>query len=155
MSYRVPNFKKLPDIKSDGLLAFAEAYAQRIRQFYDSRAQWHRRLYRLSGVVVILAGAALPLLATIKYPHQTIVVSSAGVFVSVMTALRAFYKWDQGWVLLRQTEFEISAAYWAWKGDNPDPDDKAASELLLKLKRIREQEAESFFKDLSFPDNQK
>lgn len=155
MTYRTPNFKDLPDIPTEGLLKFAEAYAQRIRKFYDSRAQWHRRLYRFSGIMVILAGAVLPLLATLNYSHKAITISLVGVFVSLMTALRAFYHWDQGWVLLRQTEFNISGAYWEWKGKNPHPDNKAASELLLKIIKIREQEAESFFKNLTFPDQKK
>lgn len=155
MTYRTPNFKNLPDIPTEGLLKFAEEYAQRIRQFYDSRAQWHRRLYRFSGIMVIFAGALLPLLAALNYSHKTITISLVGVFVSLVTALRAFYHWDQGWVLLRQTEFNISGAYWEWKGKNPHPDDKAASELLLKIIQIREREAESFFKNLTFPDQKK
>lgn len=151
MTYRPPNFKKLPDI-NDSLPAFAEAYADRIRAFYDSRAQWHRRLYRFSGIIVILAGAVLPLLASIRYPHKTIVVSGVGVLVAALTGLRAFYRWDQGWVVLRQTEFAIDEAYWTYKGNTPQPDDKAASDLLVKLVRIRQGEAETFFKDLTFPD---
>lgn len=155
MTYRTPNFKNLPDIQTEGLLKFAEEYAQRIRQFYDVRAQWHRRLYRFSGIIVVIAGAVLPLLATFSYSHKAIIISVVGVFVAVVTALRAFYHWDQGWVLLRQTEFSLSAAYWEWRGNNPSPDDKAASELLLKIIQIREQEAESFFKNLTFPDQKK
>ncbi len=137
MTYRPPNFKKLPDLNED-LPAFAEAYAIRIRDFYDSRAQWHRRFYRFSGVMVIL-------------PHKTFVVSAVGVLVAALTGLRAFYRWEQGWVVLRQTEFAINEAYWAYKGGTPQPDDKAASDLLLKLMKIRENEAEAFFKDLTFP----
>jgi len=101
--------------------------------------------------MVILAGAILPLLASVQYPHKTFVVSAVGVLVAALTGLRAFYRWEQGWVVLRQTEFAINEAYWAYKGGTPQPDDKAASDLLLKLMKIRENEAEAFFKDLTFP----
>jgi len=150
MTFRPPNFKKLPDFTAD-LPAFAEAYVTRLRMFYDSRASWHRRLYRISGILVILSGAILPVLATAHYPHKEIVVSSIGVLVAALTGLRAFYRWDQSWVVLRQTEFLIDDAYWAWKGNTPNPDAKTASELLQALIKIRQSEAETFFKDLTFP----
>src|SRR5262249_8400749 len=67
MTFRPPNFKKLPDFRSD-LLAFAEEYVPRLRAFYDSRANWHRRFYRFSGITVILSGAILPVLASAHYP---------------------------------------------------------------------------------------
>jgi len=154
MTFRPPNFKKLPDIKAD-LPAFAEAYVTRLRAFYDSRAKWHRRFYRFSGIMVILSGAVLPVLASAHYSHKTIVVSSVGVLVAALTGLRAFYRWDQGWVVLRKTEFAIADAYWAWKGSTPHPDDKSATELLQAMIKIRQSEAETFFNDLTFPSQQK
>ncbi len=154
MKFRPPSYRRLPDIKAD-FPAFAEAYALRTREFYDARARWHRRFYRFSGVAVILAGTALPLLASLNYANKTIVVSSVGVLVAMLTGLRAFYRWDQGWVVLRQTEFALNDAYWQWKGSTQRPDDKAAASLLLQVSKIRQKEAEVFFKDLTFPDQKK
>jgi hypothetical protein len=156
MTFRPPSYKELPSPTAEDFPAFAEAYTLRIRAFYDSRARWHRRFYRLSGIIVIITGATLPVLATSDYSHKDFVVSCAGVLVAAVTALRAFYRWDQGWVLLRQTEFAINETYWDWKGSVQDPPDrKAASELLRKIQELRRREAETFFKDLTFPEHHK
>src|SRR4051812_40852666 len=96
--FRPPRLTDLPDPAAVGLPAVAEAYVLRVREFYDARAWWNRRLYRLSGVLVILVGAMLPLLSTLEYSYKDLTVSLAGVVVAMMTSLRAFYRWDQSWV---------------------------------------------------------
>jgi hypothetical protein len=154
MDFRPPSRKDLPDPK-ENFAAFAEEYVLRIRAFYDSRARWHRKFYRASGILVIVAGASLPVLATTQYPHKDFIVSCVGAAVAAVTALRAFYRWDQGWVLLRQTEFAIDDAYSEWKGSLTHPaNQNDAKELLMKIIEIRRGEAASFFKDMTFPTNQ-
>ncbi|WP_237047583.1 hypothetical protein [Lentzea guizhouensis] len=32
-----------------------------------------------------------------------------------VTGLRTFYRWDQSWILLRNTEIAVTAAYLEWK----------------------------------------
>ena len=123
----------------------------RLRQIYDLRATWHRRLYRFSGILVILAGAGLPLLVTVDYAGKDLVVAITGVLVALVTALRAFYRWDQSWILLRKTEMAITSALWEWRGRRSGDDRAAAVELLTCVDDIRKYEAESFFKDLAFP----
>lgn len=123
----------------------------RLRQIYDLRATWHRRLYRFSGILVILAGAGLPLLVTVDYAGKDLVVAVTGVLVALVTALRAFYRWDQSWILLRKTEMAITSALWEWRGRRSGDDRAAAVELLTCVDDIRKYEAESFFKDLAFP----
>jgi len=123
----------------------------RLRQIYDLRATWHRRRYRFSGILVILAGAGLPLLVTVDYAGKDLVVAITGVLVALVTALRAFYRWDQSWILLRKTEMAITSALWEWRGRRSGDDRAAAVELLTCVDDIRKYEAESFFKDLAFP----
>jgi len=162
MIFRPPRLRDLPDPAEAGFPAAAEAYALSVREFYDSRAWWCRRLYRLSGILVILVGATLPLLSTLDYAHKEITVSLAGIVVAVMTSLRAFYRWDQSWVLLRNTEIVLTNAYLAWKGSTEEATEatderqqrarnQAAIALIAKVSSIRQGEAESFFKDLSYP----
>lgn len=151
MDFQPPSIKKLPDPK-ENFAAFAESYALRVRDFYDSRARWHRRFYRISGLIVIISGATLPVLATSNYSHKDFIVSCTGALVAALTALRAFYRWDQGWVLLRQTEIALNEAYATWKGSlQHSPDQKDAGDLLVKVIELRRNEAETFFKDLTFP----
>lgn len=151
MKFRSPVRVDLPDNASTEFPAAAEAYVARLCRVYNLRATWHRRLYRFSGMVVILAGAGLPLLVSLDYAGKNIAISATGVLVAVVTGLRAFYRWDQSWILLRKTEMAITSALWVWLAREPDTDREAAAELMLQVYDIRKFEAEAFFKDLAFP----
>ncbi|HVK26577.1 MAG TPA: DUF4231 domain-containing protein [Actinokineospora sp.] len=143
----------LPDVESLGARTAIDAYALRLRGFYHARAIWNRRFYRLSGVLVILTGAALPLLATLEYPGKTLVISLAGAIIALLTGLNAFYRWDQSWVLVRGTEITLTSAYWRWRTSN-DADDiesAATQDFLTVLAEVRDHEATAFFKNLTFP----
>ncbi|MEV5984346.1 DUF4231 domain-containing protein [Streptomyces sp. NPDC052051] len=158
--FRVPALEQFLDVADDELDAAVEQYVQRLRHFYDARARWQRRGYRASGLVVIVVGALLPLLATSEFPGKELVLSLVGVTVSVVTALRSFYRFDQTWILLRNTEIAISDAYLKWKLARRraavDPHSAEAAEgdtraLIDRIMRIRRDEAESFFKELPTP----
>lgn len=140
------------NVSEMGVVASIEKYALELREFYDSRATWHRRLYRVAGILVILAGTGLPLLANLDYPAKSLVVSLAGTLVAVLTALHAFYRWDQSWVLLRGTESALTKAYLEWQTTRPDEDDLSSTQRFLELMAdLRAQEAVTYFKDLPFP----
>jgi hypothetical protein len=165
MNFRPPFPARLPDPDAVGYPQAVEAYLARLRSFYNARAAWHRRFYRFTGIMVILIGAALPLVATLTYPHKDLVLSILGVTIAAFTALRAFYRWDQSWVLLRNTEMAITSAWWDYhakvsaipSGDGVDEQFRhgqrcdAARLLAQLLLDIRKQEAEFFFKDMKFP----
>lgn len=156
-SFLPPYPKRLPDPGTLGYAQAVEAYLLRLRAFYHARAAWHRRFYRFSGILVILTGASLPLVATLSYAHKDFVVSLLGVAIAALTALRAFYRWDQSWILLRGTERDITHAWWDYHAEINKPtsgDDErheAARLLATRLVDIRTEEAEFFFKDMKFP----
>ncbi|WP_307855312.1 DUF4231 domain-containing protein [Kibdelosporangium banguiense] len=137
----------------------ADEYAVRLRAYYDSRAGWHRVYHRLSGILIILVGAGLPVLTNLDYPAKATVVSLAGMVIAVLTGLHAFYRWDQSWILLRNTEAAVTAAYWAWRTNLPkngtNNTDKQTVELtnafLGQLAQIRAQEAKTFFENVTPP----
>lgn len=159
MKFRPPYPDRLPDPNAEGGYPKAvEDYLVRLRAFYGTRAAWHRRFYRFSGILVIMVGAGLPLLTTLSYPDKDLVVSLVGVLIAVLTALRAFYQWDQNWVLLRGTERTITLAWWEYQAKvatSPPPSEaerhEAARQLVALLAETRKQEAEFFFKDMRFP----
>jgi hypothetical protein len=160
-TYRIPLPPPVTDPSSPEFTAAAENYVRNVRNTYDRRANGHRRYYRASGILVVVAGASLPLLTTLSYSNKSLAISLVGVFVSAATALRAFYRWDQMWALLRVAEFSVSKAYWEWRGvieQHADPGDAAAREatiLLLKnIADIRQNEAISFFRELPVPQKQ-
>jgi hypothetical protein len=140
----------------------ASEHISYVRYMYDLRARWHRRLYRFSGIVIILSGSSLPLVTTLTFAHKALVISLIGVSVAALTALHGFYRWDRSWVLLRVTEFAITELHHQWLGavdDKADPSDKIAAQarreatldMLGKLEEIRRSEASSYFKDLPYP----
>lgn len=149
----------IPRIKhsgGDGSIEDADKFARRLISFYDLRARWHRRFYRVSGITVILAGSSLPILTSLNYTGKNLLISLLGVVVAGMTALRAFYRWDQSWILLRNTEVSITSKYLNWRSivlsSDADADlTKATRELIEDLSRARVNECESFFEHISFP----
>jgi Protein of unknown function (DUF4231) len=158
----IPPYPEKLSVMDGGVVAMAEEYGLWVRKFYDARANWHRRLYRLSGILVILTGASLPVLTSFEYPGKAMVISVAGLVVAGFTGLRAFYRWDQSWILLRNTEIAVTTAYLEWRAnpdnfpatkDDPvtDAHEKAAHMFIGKLGEMRQQEAAMYFKDLSFP----
>jgi hypothetical protein len=156
--FKQPFPKGLPDVNGKGLVAAADEYAVRLRRYYNSRATWHRVFHRVSGILVILAGAGLPVLTNLDYPGKATVISLAGMVIAVLTGLHAFYRWDQSWILLRNTEGAVTAAYWAWcaslpeggNGTDKDTVDKTTAFLAL-LGQIRSQEATTFFENVALP----
>ncbi|QXJ21310.1 DUF4231 domain-containing protein [Actinomadura graeca] len=154
-----PKFQPPPVTPEAAFPASVEAYALKIRDFYDHRARWHRRFFRVTSILVILIGAALPLAAGLQYEGKSLTLALAGVTISVLTALRSFYHWDQLWVMLRNTEIVVHDAYVTWKRKDADfarssaPDaaalrDQAAQELMTLLLEVRRGEAETFFRAL-------
>lgn len=160
MNFRPPFPKDLPNIPQMGYVEAARLYASRLRRFYDSRARWHRRFFRLSGITVIVLGASMPLLANFSYPYKAWTISLAGVLIAVITALRSFYRWDQSWILLRGTEMAITKAFWNWEAEvqasttenGSESDTRVRTQRFMdRLQEIRRGESDEFFKDLSFP----
>lgn len=131
--------------------ADAEAFVLSTMRFYASRAGWHRRFYRLSGILVIVVGAALPLLTSLDFAGKNLAISLAGAAVAITTALRAFYRWDTSWVLLRRTELELFQAYFAWKAEPAADRNQAARDLIDRIYAIRWAESVQFFKNLPEP----
>lgn len=154
MQFSVPPFDYWAETDADTFIQSAERYVLRLRTFYDSRAQWHRRLYRLSGVLVITIGVALPVTTTLEGRTKDVTIAVGGLLVALLTGLRSFYRWDRNWSLLRRTEIDITALYLAWKGSpaqiDPDPDTRrrAAVELLETAADIRRAESGLFFKNI-------
>lgn len=162
LRFRQPYPEVLPDPDQlGGYPKAVETYLFRLRSFYHARAVWHRRFFRFSGIMVVLIGAFLPLVTTMSYAGKDLVVSLMGVVVAALTALRAFYRWDQSWILLRGTERTITGAWWGYQARvtaiTSDGDDAAyerhaaARELAAMLVDVRQEEADFYFKDLRFP----
>jgi hypothetical protein len=78
----------MPENALDGYRKIAEDSVVPLKNQYNWRAAWHRRNFRLSGIVVILVSASLPLLAAFDYWWKDLVVAVAGVVIATVTGLR-------------------------------------------------------------------
>lgn len=140
-----------------GLVIDTDAYVRRHIEVYDLRARQQRLFYRVSGITIILVSTALPALTNLNYAGKNLVISLAGFVIAIAASLRAFYRWDQRWILLRKTEIQITTEYARWRDKvlkmNLGEDElKAATEEMREsVSQARKEESQVFFKDLTFP----
>ena len=146
----------------EALVKQAECSVVKLRDRYRSRATWHSRLFRASGIVIIAIASALPVLASFSYDGKDITVAVAGALVAFLTALRSFYQWDQLWGLLRQCDLDLTHLLEQWKLDVgataglPEEERRTkvhalATKLLADTETRRRAESLSYFGMLRFP----
>lgn len=137
------------DADGESVSASVEAYIRDTVHHYDVRAKWHRRLFRLSGLVTILIGAGLPVITAFTFREKNLAIALAGYVVAIATGMRGFYRWDSSWVLLRQTQIAISREYRTWKvasrSMKQDERDRTAQDLMDRIDAIRAKEAVEYF----------
>ena len=153
MNLGMSKVPRIPDIDTVGLVQAADKYATDLIEFYSTRAWWHRKFYRLTGIAIIVTSASLPVLTSLNYPGKALSISILGVVITAITALGVFYQWDRSWVLLRSTEILITREYLealpigSRQADDPAIQE-AARRLLVKLSEIRLREADEFFEQI-------
>jgi Na+/melibiose symporter-like transporter len=129
---------------------------------YRNRAKWHKIWFWLSGVVVIVLSATLPLLAGLEFDKKDGTLGIVAVVVAALAALRNFFHWDQSWSLLRQADFELTELIRKWKverqaalrapeDERPKLLDKITLAFLDEAQRVRRAESTAFFGRLTFP----
>jgi len=133
-----------------------------LHDWYERRARWHRRWFRLSGVATISLSAALPLLAGLHFQGKDTLIGSVGVTIAVVAGLRNFYKWDHLWGVLRRSAFELAFLIDRWRletamleglaSENATPRLEAiTARLLADANAVRERESTNYFASLEFP----
>jgi hypothetical protein len=139
-----------------------------LRDAYKARAANHRRWFRVSGILIIVLSATLPLLAGADFDGKNVVIGVIGVAVAVVAGLRNFYKWDHLWGVLRRSAFELDFLLAQWRLDVAniacDRKQKAAkmeairkrtADLAAAANEVRERESSGYFTSLSFPGAEK
>ena len=134
----------------------------RLRDRYRSRADRGVLFFRVSGTVLVVVGAIMPVLAIADYPFKAAAVAAAGITMSLSSSLHAFFRWDRQWQILRAAQFRLDDSYMEWRlrvheaGGLPDGEretlwEKADRELLKRYQAVRQEESEGFFSLLDFP----
>lgn len=60
--------------------------------WYQKNATWPRRLFRISGVTVIVLSVSIPLLASLSYQGKDLVLSIVASLIACFTGLNSFFK---------------------------------------------------------------
>jgi hypothetical protein len=71
--------------------------------WYDRKSLANQRTYKRVKVVEILAAAAIPLLAALKFSFMTMVTGSLGVLITVLEGLLHLNQYQQNWIAFRST----------------------------------------------------
>jgi len=78
-------------------------------------ARRHRNWFRATGVLTILFSVSLPALTSANFSGRNAVISVLAVGVAGLSALRAFYQWDQSWHLYRSQELVLTGLLTRWR----------------------------------------
>lgn len=136
-------------------------------RWYEANIHLPNMLYRISGVLLILLGLAIPILTQVPDAtlngHKDLVISITGLAITGLTAISSFFAWDKTWRGRRLTTTDLNLALAEWEVEMtrsripsvPSDSDKhalqATKELLQRSYSTTRAETEQFFKDLSTP----
>ena len=136
-------------------------------RWYKQRAALPRFIFRVSGALIIILSASIPLLAALEYPGKDIVLSATAVLIAALTGLNSFYRWEDTWRSRRETEFALTHLLSIWELKIVEAmhlgDPRKAKELLLvatrqlleDAKAVTGVETEKFFSNIEWPQAEK
>ena len=130
---------------------------------YKRNAELSRILFRLCGVVVIVASVSIPVLAAFEFPRKNLVVSGAALLIAVLTGLNSFYRWESRWRNYRQSQFAMDQLLSEWRLALLEAENKrdqptsvalaleATRRLLADAKAVRDTESADYFDNVAWP----
>jgi hypothetical protein len=125
----------------------------------------HRRWFRLTGVLLIAASISLPVLTNLTFTGRDVTLSVVALGVAGLSALRAFFQWDQSWRLYRSQDLTLTALIARWQmgmlriisKSAPDADDQAYAltmDVLHEAHEAGRAELSEFFGGIAWPQKQ-
>lgn len=138
-------------------------YARKSHDWYRQKKRIPRRFYYLSGAMVVVLSALIPLLSAYEGTYFRLTVGIIGVVVSVTTGFNTFFRWEKTWHSFAAAQFDLEYMLRRWeirmhqaKGDaNREESLKLAREatesILEETRTLRQAETEGFFRNLRKP----
>jgi hypothetical protein len=121
--------------------------------WYDKKSSANQRTYKRVKTVEILAAAAIPLLAALKFSYIAMVTGSLGVVITVLEGISHLNHYQENWIAYRSTCESLKHEKYTYLGKSapyasaPDPRALLAErvELLVsqehaKWASVRQQE---------------
>lgn len=71
--------------------------------WYDRKSMTNQRYFKRMKVVVIVAAAVIPFLATFNFPRILWVTGGLGVLITVLEGMLHLNQYQQNWILYRST----------------------------------------------------
>lgn len=142
------------------------SFAYNLR-FYRRQAPRQRRLFRASGMFVLLLSVALPVVAAFgeRLPQQYLWLSVMSALIALLTGANAFFQWGTAWQGSISAQLALERLCHNWEiaiadaRTNPDPAKgretarNATERLIAQAHRVIEAETRGFFTNQRFPDN--
>jgi hypothetical protein len=132
-----------------------------IRDWYQQKKKFPRRMYKVSLVVVVSSGVAIAGLSGVEGDWPNTLVALLGSITAVASALAAAFRWERRWDLYTKAQMDIEAAVRRFelaveKSTGTlaqDPSDggieEAVEVLCSTVDSILSDETALFFKELS------
>jgi hypothetical protein len=77
----------------------------------------NRYLFRISGIILIVLIASLPVIATLEFPNKIPVLTAYSLVIAILTGLRSFFRWEDKWRLFRGQQFALAYLIAQWEMD--------------------------------------
>lgn len=128
--------------------------------WYRKKKHYPMALYRVSGVIIISLGVAVPALAQSTWAYKDLTLVFVGFGIAAITSLASFFSWERTWRGRRQTESTLENLIAIWELeiaraihiiDEKSRDShilQATKELLVASHTVTLSEAEQFFDGL-------
>lgn len=86
-------------------------------EWYRKRAPHKRLCYRASGLLIIMFGIALPILAAFgkDLKHNDLWVSILAGLIALLTGLNSFFRWDVAWQGYIQAQLTLDRLQKEWE----------------------------------------
>ncbi|WP_248919940.1 DUF4231 domain-containing protein [Pseudomonas entomophila] len=142
--------------------------------FVDPRREWYAKhqsypfyMFRVCGVVTILLGVILPVVAVTYFQYKTEVMSVMSLTIAALTGLSNFFRWERSWRGREQSKFAIDALEAKWelelaKASHVLSEEKrlehvyiATNDFFTNVRIISAAETDEFFSGMQFPQVEK
>lgn len=116
-------FKKKPDYdpslkpRGFGEMSPEEYISERLNdqiKYYDKTANRAKKTYLINRTIIVVAGAVVPVLINIDFPHDNLITSFFSLLVVLIVSLESVYHNREQWINSRSTSEALRKEYFLY-----------------------------------------